>query len=117
MIEHGLWESLASGIRSQIGDETERLVDGEVGLDVVERSARTLGLLEDVTTSPGEHTVDTTHGLLGHLDLDEVDWLEDGRLGQEHGGVEDTTGSWDDLATATMDSISVESDILDVEAS
>ncbi|KAH4093052.1 hypothetical protein HBH70_139460 [Parastagonospora nodorum] len=100
MVEDQLWEGLS----------------GSVSLDVEQRSTNTLVLLEDVTTSAGEHTVDTTHSLLGNLDLDQVNGLLQSRVGEEGSGVQDTTRSRDDLATATMDSIGVEGDIHDVEA-
>lgn len=116
MVEDLLREGLSTGGGTEIGSETERLVDGKVCLDVEQRSTDTLVLLENVTSSSGEDTVNTTHGLLGNLDFDEVDGLEQGRLGKESGGVKDTTRGRDDLATTTVNGISVESDILDVEA-
>jgi len=116
MIEDLLREGLASSACAEIGSETERLVDREISLDVEERSADTLVLFENVTTSPGEHTVDTTHSLFGHSDLDEEHGLLESRLGEKGSGVEHTTGSRDELTTTTMDSIGVEGDIHDVEA-
>jgi hypothetical protein len=116
VIEDGLREGLAGGMRAEVSVETEGFHDGQVGLDGEERSSWTLLLVEDVTSSSGEDTVDTTHCLLGHLNLDKEDGLEETRLGEEGRGVQDTTGSWDDLSTTTVDSISVEGDIQDVEA-
>jgi len=116
MVKDLLWEGLATGTGTEIGSETERLVDGEVSLDVEERSTDTLVLLEDVTSPSGKDTVDTTHGLLGNLDLDEVHRLEQSGLGKESGGVEDTTRGRNDLTTTTVNGISVESDIHNVEA-
>jgi hypothetical protein len=116
MVEDLLWEGLATSAGTEIGGETERLVDGKVGLDVEERSTNTLVLLEDVTSPSGEHTVDTTHSLLGNLDLDEVDGLEERGLGKKSSSVQDTTSSRNDLTTTTVNSISVESDVHDVEA-
>lgn len=116
MVEDLLWEGLSTSGGTEIGSETEGLVDGKVSLDVEERSTNTLVLLEDVTSPSGKDTVDTTHGLLGNLDLDEVDGLEQSGLGKEGGGVEDTARSGDDLTTTTVNGISVESDIHDVEA-
>lgn len=54
MVEQHGGESLARGGGTEIGVETERLVDGQVSLDREERSAKTLLLLEDVTTTAGE---------------------------------------------------------------
>lgn len=36
MVEDGLGESLSTSVGTEIGSETERLVDGQVGLDVEE---------------------------------------------------------------------------------
>lgn len=116
MIEDRLGEGLATSGGTEIGRETERLVDGQVGLDVEQRGTRALLLGVDVTTTAGEDTVDTTHGALGHLDLDVEDGLHDTRLGKHGGGVQDTTSSGDDLATTTVDGIRVQGNIKDVEA-
>src|SRR5690606_22366413 len=99
-----------------VGGETERLDDGQVGLDVVQRRADALLLRDDVAAAAVEHAVDAAHGLLGALDLDEVDGLEEGRVGGEDRRVDDAAGSRDDLATAAVDGIGVEGDIVDVEA-
>ena len=116
MVEHHLGEGLARGSLSEIGVEAEGLHDGEVGLDGEERSAGALLLVEDVTTTAGKDTVDTTHGLLGDLDLDKEDGLKESGLGQESGGVEHTTSGGDELTATTVDGIGVEGNIEDVEA-
>lgn len=116
MVEHHLWESLAGGVGAEIGVETEGLVDGQVSLDVEERSTGPLGLLEDVTSPAGKHRVDTTHGVLWNLNLDQEDWLEKRWVGKEGGGVQHTTSSWDDLSTTTVDGISVQGHVHNVEA-
>lgn len=69
-----------------------------------------------MTTSTGEHTVDTTHSLLGNLDLNEVDGLLEGRLGKKSGSVKHTTSSRNDLTSTTVNGIGVKGNILDVEA-
>ena len=116
VIEDGLGESLATGSGAQIGRETEGLVDGQVSLDHEQRGTGTLLLSVDVTTAAGEDTVDTTHSLLGNLDLDVEDGLEESRVGQHGSGVQSTTSSGDDLTTTTVNGISVQGDIKDVEA-
>lgn len=116
MIEDRLGEGLSRGMRAEIGVETEGLVDGEVRLDGEERCAGALLLSEDVTTTAGKDTVDTTHGGLWNLNLAQEDGLEETGLGKKGGGEQDTTGSWDDLTTTAMDGIGVEGDIHDVEA-
>lgn len=116
MIEDGLGESLAGGGGTEIAVEAERLHDGEVGLDGEEGSAGALLLAEDVTTTAGKDTVDTTHGLLGNLNLDQEDGLEERGLGKKGSSVKNATSSGDDLTATTVNSISVESNIKDVEA-
>lgn len=116
VVEHHLGEGLTRGGGAEVGVETERLLDGKVSLDVEEGSTGTLGLLEDVTSSAGKHRVDTTHGVLGNLDLDQEDGLLDTGLGEKGSGVEDTASSRDDLTTTTVNSIGVEGNIHDVEA-
>lgn len=116
MVKDGLREGLATSGSTEIAGETERLVDGQVSLDVEQRSTGTLLLGVDVTTTAGEDTVDTTHGLLGNLDLDVEDGLEQSGVGQHGRGVQDTTSSGDDLTTTTVNGIGVQGDIEDVEA-
>lgn len=116
MVEDGLGEGLARGGGAQIAVEAEGLHNGEVGLDGEERSTRTLLLVEDVTSPAGEDTVHTTHGCLRHLNLDQEDGLQKSGLSQQGGGVQDTTGSGNDLTTTTVDGIGVQGYIKDVEA-
>jgi hypothetical protein len=111
-----LWEGLSRGGLAKITVETERLHDGKVSLDGEQRSTRTLLLVEDVTSTAGQDTIDTTHGLLRHLNLDQEDGLKKGRLSEKRSGIDDTASGGDDLSTAAVDGISVESDIEDVEA-
>ena len=58
---------LSAGVRPQVGGEAEGLVDGEVGLHDEHGGAGGLRLLEHVAATPVEHSVDTTHGVLGTL--------------------------------------------------
>lgn len=116
MIEDRLRESLTTSIRSKIGGETERLVDRQISLDSEQWCTWTLFLGEDVTTSSGEDTVDAAHCLLRYLDLDQEDGLEDTWVGKQSRSVQHTTSSWDELTSTTVDGISVQSNIHDVEA-
>lgn len=86
MIKHGLGECLSTGVRAEIGGETEGLIDGQVSLDVEQRSTRALLLGENVASPSCQDTVDTTHGLFGHLNLDEVDGLQKARVGKKSSG-------------------------------
>lgn len=75
MVEHRLGECLPTGVRAEIGGETERLVDGQESLDIEQRSTRTLLLRENVASPSCQDTVNTTHSLFRNLDLDEIDGL------------------------------------------
>jgi hypothetical protein len=50
------------------------------------------------------------------LDLNQEDWLLECWTSSELTSVEASSGSWDDLTTTSVDCISVESDIMDVES-
>jgi hypothetical protein len=116
MIENGLRESLARGVRAEISVEAEGLHDWEISLDGEERSSGTLLFAEDVTSTAGENTIDTTHSTLGNLNLDQENRLKKTWFGKEGRGVQDTAGSWNKLSTTTMDRIGVEGNIHDVES-
>lgn len=70
VVEHGLREGLASGLRAQFGVETERLRNGQICLDGEHGRADTLLLAEDLATTLVEHGVDTADRVFGALDLD-----------------------------------------------
>jgi len=116
MVEDRLWECLSGGVRAEISIEAKRLHNWEVSLDGEQRSSWTLLLVEDVATTAGEDTVDTTHGGLWNLNLNQEDGFEETWLGEEGRGEEDTAGSWNDLSTTAMDGIGVEGNIHDVKA-
>jgi hypothetical protein len=64
----------------------------------------------------GKATIDTTYSIIRALNFDQEDWLLEAGLGSELSSEEDTSGSWGNLTTTSVDSIGVESNILDVEA-
>lgn len=67
VVEHALREGLSTGVGTQVSGETERLVDRQVGLYDEHWSTSDLRLLENVTTTSVQHTVDTTHSYLRTL--------------------------------------------------
>lgn len=67
VVEHALREGLSTSVGTQVSGETERLVDGQVGLHNEHRSTSDLRLLEYVTTTSVQDTVDTTHSYLRTL--------------------------------------------------
>lgn len=117
MVKDHLRECLTSGGLSQLGGESEGLVDGQVGLDVEEWGTWSLLLREDHTSLLVQHSVDSSHSLLWALNLDQEDWLLDRWLGEKGRSVDDTSAGWDDLTTSSVDGIGVEDDIEDVESS
>ena len=116
VVKAALGEGLSSGVTAEIGGETETLHDGQVGKEGHLGGTRALLLAEDVATTLGEDTVDVTHGILGHRDVAQVDGLKKTGVSSHEGGEADTTGSGHDLSHTTVDSISVEDNIHQVEA-
>ena len=116
MREDALREGTAGGGSSESLGETKGLSDGEVSLDVNERSAWDRVFFVDDTSTLRHALVDTTDGIIRALDLDEEDRLHESWGSGELTGEEDTSGSGDDLTTTSVDSIGVESNILDVES-
>jgi len=70
VVEHTLGECLPSCLRAEITVKAEGLHDGEVSLDCEHRRSRPLLFAEDLATTPVQHTVDTTDGILRTLNLD-----------------------------------------------
>ena len=107
MVKDRLRERLATSGSAKLAVETERLHDRQVGLDREHGRADTLLFAEDLATTPVEDGVDTANSVLGALDLDEVDGLLESRVGEQAGGVADTTASGDNLSSTTVDGIGV----------
>jgi hypothetical protein len=116
MIKHRLRERLTTRRLTNIGREPERLVDGQIRLDRVERGTRALFFGEDVTSSSVEDGVDAAHGCVGTEDFDEEDGFLEGGLREEFCGVEDAAAGGDDLASSSVDGVGVEGDVLDIES-
>mmetsp|Transcript_42646 Transcript_42646/g.56307 ORF Transcript_42646/g.56307 Transcript_42646/m.56307 type:complete len:802 (-) Transcript_42646:104-2509(-) len=116
MIEDALREGTAGGGGAEGLGETEGLGDGEEGGHVDERGTLDGVLRLNNTSSLGEALVDATDGVIGALDLDLEDGLDESGGSGQLGGVEDASGGGHDLATTSVDSIGVESNIHDVEA-
>jgi hypothetical protein len=116
MVEHALREGTAGGGGTESLGETEGLSDGQVSLDGNERSTRDLLLTNNHTTTLRHAVVDTTNSIIRGLDLNQEDGLLEAGLGSHLSAVQDTAGSGGDLTTTSVDSISVEGNIHDVEA-
>ena len=107
VVHNRLRERLARRRSTELTVEAERLHNGEVCLDGEDGGSGALLLREDLSTTLVEDGVDTTDGVLGALDLDEVDGLLERWLGEQARGVADTAGGGDDLSSATVDGIGV----------
>jgi hypothetical protein len=115
MVEDALREGTAGGGGAESLGETEGLSDGKESLDHDEGSSGNRFLTHDNTATLGEAVIDTTNGIIGGLDFDQEDGLLEAGLGGKLSTVKDATASGGDLTTTTMDSISVEGHVKDVE--
>jgi len=116
MIEHALWEGTTRGGGTESLGETEGFSDWEVGLDHDKWGTGNWLLTLDNTSTLGETVVDTTYGIIWGLNLDQEDWFLEAWLGGQLRSVQDTSHGWGDLTTTSVDSVSVQGNILNVEA-
>lgn len=107
VVEHTLGEGLTRGGGTKVTVEAEGLGDGQVSLDREHRGTSLLLLAEDLSTTLVEARVDTTDDSLRALDLDQEDGLLETGLGEQAGGVADTTAHGDNLSSTTVNGISV----------
>jgi hypothetical protein len=70
MVEHQLRERLAGGVPAELAVESERLRDGQIGLDGGHRRAWAPFVRDDDPAALAEGVVDTPDGGFGALDLD-----------------------------------------------
>ena len=68
VVEHALWEGLASGVGPQVSCEAEGLIDRQVGLDHKHGGAGSLCLLKHVSSPPVQHTIDSSNCVLRALE-------------------------------------------------
>ena len=115
MVEDTLREGTAGSGSSEGLGESEGLSDWEIGLDDKEGSSRNWLLTNNDTSSLGKGLIDTTHGIIGALNLAEEDWLDESWLSGKLGSIDDSSGSWDDLTTTSVDSVGMEGNVHNVE--
>mmetsp|Transcript_1469 Transcript_1469/g.1762 ORF Transcript_1469/g.1762 Transcript_1469/m.1762 type:complete len:284 (+) Transcript_1469:187-1038(+) len=116
MVEDALRESSTRGSGTESLGETKGLTDGQVSFHEHERSTYNGLFRDNDTSSLGETLVDTTNSILRGLNFTEEDGFLELRGSGELRSVEDSSGGRDDLTTTSMDSISMESNIMDVES-
>ena len=117
VIERALREGLSSSVGTQVGSETERFHDRQVGEQGHHGCSRSLFFREHVTTTLCQNAVHVTHGILGHRDVTQVHGFEETWFTSQHGREAHTTSGGHNLTHTTMDSISVKDNIHKVEAS
>merc|ERR1712055_1022766 len=88
---------------------------GQGGLDHEHGCAGCLSLLEHVSSPSVQDTVDSSHSILGTLNFHLVNRLHQPGLRSDHGGVQGPPCGGDDLAATTMDSVSMECNIIKVK--
>jgi len=116
MVEDTLWESSSRGGGSEGLGETEGFSDWEIGLHLDEWCSGNWLFSNNGTSSLGKGLVDWSYTVIWGLDLTKEDWLLECWSRTELTSVEYSSGGWDDLTSTSMDSIGMESNIVDVES-
>lgn len=116
MREDTLRESLASGLLTEFGSETERFSDRQMGLDGGKRGTISLDFFDDLTSLLVHDLVDSSNTSLRALNFDQEDWFEQSRLSSQLASVKVSSSGWDKLTSSSMDGISVKGDIVDVDS-
>jgi len=116
MVKDALREGLARSVRSEIGGETEGLIDGKEGLDVLEGTRTTIFFGNDLASSSVEHAIDTTDDASRALDFDEVNGLHDAGFGGQGASINASTSGGDDLTSSSVDGVGVEGHVENLEA-
>jgi len=96
--------------------ETERFSDWEVSLNDNQGSTLDWFFTHNNTSSLSKGLIDTTHSIIRGLNFTQEDWFLESWLSSVLGSIEDSSGSWDDLTTTSVDSISMEGNIHNVES-
>lgn len=116
MIEHALGEGLTLGLASKEGSETEGFSDWQVCLDHVKRSSGDLFFLANDTSSLIEGVVNTSHSVDRGSDFCQEDGLLESGLTSELTCIVKSSSSWDNLTTTSVDGISMENAINNVDS-
>merc|ERR1719199_504065 len=115
VIEHALRKRLTRGGRAKRPGEPERLHDGEVRLDVVNRRPRALHLFDDHPALLRDGGVDAAERPLRRLNLHEVHRLQKLRLRRHHGRVQHAAARRDDLPATSVNCIRVKHDVVNLK--
>ena len=96
--------------------ESEGLSDWQEGLDNDKRSSRNWLFSNNNTSSLGKGLINSSHGVIRGLNFTQEDWLLESWLSSQLSGIENSSGSGDQLTTSSVDSISVQCHVMDVES-
>jgi len=116
MVEDALWESTTWGCCTKSLSETEWLSDWQESLDHDQGSSLNWLFTVNNTSTLSKATIDTTDCIIGTLDFNQEDGFLETWLSSKFSSEEHTSSSWGNLTTTSVNSISVESNILNVEA-
>lgn len=111
MIEEALRESLTLSETSEMSGETEGFSDREVSFNDRHRSSGNLLFFVDDTSSLIETVVNTTHSILRSSNFGNEDRLLESRFSSKLASVEQSSSSWEDLTSTSVDGIGVENAI------
>jgi len=116
MIEDALWEGSSGSVGSKGLGETERFSDWKISFHVYEWSSLNWLFTDNDTSSLGKSLINWSNNIIWSLDLDQEDWLLEFWCGGKFASIDDSSSGWDNLTSTSMDSISMESNIVDVES-
>lgn len=116
MIKYALWESSSWSGSSKSLSETEWLSYWKVAFHIDKRSTSNWVFFVNNTSSLGHCLIDWSNNIIWSLDFYQEDWFLKSWLSCKLTSVKDSSSSWDDLTTSSMDSISMESNIMDVKS-
>jgi len=94
--------------------ETERFSDWKIGFHLDEWSSLNWLFTDNDTSSLGKSLIDWSDDIIWGLDLNQEDWLLEFWNGGKFASIDDSSASWEDLTSTSMDGISVKGDIVDV---
>lgn len=116
MIEYALWESSTGSSSSKGLGETEWFTDWKETFHVDKWGTWNWFLTIYHTSSLGHGLINGTNAIIWGLDFDQENWFLQTWWSCELTSIQYSSASWEDLTTSSMDSISVESNIMDVES-
>mmetsp|Transcript_46784 Transcript_46784/g.113977 ORF Transcript_46784/g.113977 Transcript_46784/m.113977 type:complete len:213 (+) Transcript_46784:441-1079(+) len=115
VVKHLQAEGLALCVRAEVSLESERVDDGDVGLDRVEGRPWLGCVLRHVTPPARQHRVDGGDAVGWSLDLHVINRLHQARRRHQKGTISHTTRRGDDLPAPPVHGERVYSSIKDLE--